>query len=103
MLGQAVVFITTSMIMGLAFGAMILASAPAIVVYFLLPGGWAALSTISALEGPARWLDNAHSLPPMTEDALSAIEWARVGTTLALWVLLPAVIGVWRIRRSEVS
>jgi len=39
----------------------------------------------------------------MTEDALSAIEWARVGTTLALWVLLPAVIGVWRIRRSEVS
>ena len=103
MLGQAVVFITTSMIMGLAFGAMILASAPAIVLYFLLPGGWAALSTISALDGPARWLDNAHSLPPMTEHALSAIEWARVGTTLALWVLLPAVIGVWRIRRSEVS
>ena len=102
MLGQAVVYMTTSFIMGLAFGAMFLASAPAIVLYSLLPGGWALLSTIPALEVPARWLDNAHTLTPMADHVLSGTEWARAGTTLALWVLLPAVIGAWRVIHDEV-
>jgi ABC-2 type transport system permease protein len=103
MLGQAGVLMSTSMIMGLAFGAMLLASAPAIVLYFVLPFGWAALGTIPALEGPARWLDNAHSLTPLADHALSATEWARAGTTLTLWVLVPAVIGAWRVMRSEIQ
>jgi ABC-2 type transport system permease protein len=83
--------------------AICTASAPAIVLYFVLPLGWAALGAIPALEGPARWLDNAHSLTPMADHVLNATEWARAGTTLALWVLLPAVIGVWRITHSEIQ
>jgi hypothetical protein len=33
----------------------------------------------------------------------SPIGWARAGTTLALWMLLPAAIGLWRIVRREIS
>ncbi len=32
-----------------------------------------------------------------------ATQWAHVGTALALWMLLPLLIGTWRITRREVS
>jgi ABC-2 type transport system permease protein len=38
----------------------------------------------------------------MGEHALSGTEWARVGTSVALWVLLPIVIGFWRVKRNDV-
>jgi ABC-type transport system involved in multi-copper enzyme maturation permease subunit len=102
LLVQVAVYVMTAMIMGVAFGAVFLSSAPAIVLYFVLPTAWAALGQISALEGAARWLDGSRSLSPMTEHIMSATEWARAGTTLALWMLLPLLIGLWRIARSEV-
>lgn len=103
MLGQAAVFVSTSMVMGLAFGAMLLGSAPAIVLYFVLPTGFALLSTFPALESVARWVDNGHTLTPMADHLLDATEWAHAVTTLAIWVLLPAVVGVWRIARVEIQ
>ena len=33
---------------------------------------------------------------------MSAGDWARAGTTLAVWMLLPVLIGAWRIVASEV-
>ena len=53
--------------------------------------------------GAARWLDGSRSLSPLTEHLLSATEWARAGTTLALWMVLPLAIGLWRILRDEVG
>jgi ABC-2 type transport system permease protein len=102
LLGQAVVYVVTAMFMGLGFGAMLLASAPAIVLYFAAPLAWAGLSAIPGLEGPARWLNAAQSLAPMSSRVMDATEWARAGTTLALWMLLPLLIGWWRIARNEV-
>jgi hypothetical protein len=34
---------------------------------------------------------------------MGAGEWARVGTTLAIWMALPIVVGLWRFTRSEVA
>ena len=48
------------------------------------------------------WLDGTYSLAPMTEHLMSAMEWARAGTTLALWMALPLLIGLWRITRGEI-
>jgi ABC-2 type transport system permease protein len=90
------------MIMGFAFGAMLLSTPPAIVLYFGLPLGFQALAAIPGVEGPAGWLDGSRSLAPLTEEVLSPTEWARAGTTLAVWVALPLLIGLWRIARSEV-
>jgi ABC-2 type transport system permease protein len=100
---QIVVVLTTGMMGGVAFGAVLLASAPAIVALFALPLVTGAVGSIHALEGVARWTDATRSLAPMTDHLMSATEWARAGTTLALWLVLPLVVGLWRIARSEVS
>jgi ABC-2 type transport system permease protein len=103
LLGQIAIVLATGMAGGVAFGAVLLASAPAIVALFALPTVTAAVGSISALEGPAKWLDGTRSLAPMTDHLMDATEWARAGTTLALWMVLPIVIGLWRITRGEVS
>ena len=103
LLGQSALSLVTGVIGGVAFGAAFLSSAPAIVLSFALPIAWAALGSIPALEGAARWLDGSRSLSPLTEHLLSATEWARAGTTLALWMVLPLAIGLWRILRDEVG
>ena len=77
MLGQTAVYVVTGMITGIGFGAMLLASAPAIVLYFALPIAWTALGSLAFLEGAARWLDGARSLSPLTEHLLSGTEWAQ--------------------------
>jgi ABC-2 type transport system permease protein len=103
LLVQIVVVLTTGMMGGVAFGAVALASAPAIVALFVLPVVTGALGAIHALEGVARWIDPTHTLAPMTEHVMSATEWAQAGTTLAVWLALPMLVGLWRIARSEVS
>jgi ABC-2 type transport system permease protein len=103
MLGQAALYVSTGMIMGLAFGSVLLSTPPAIVLYYGAPLSWTLLGSIPGIEGVARWLDGARSLSPMTEDTLSATEWARAGTTIAVWVLLPLLVGGWRIARNEVG
>jgi ABC-2 type transport system permease protein len=103
LLAQIVVVLTTGMMGGVAFGAVLLASAPAIVALFALPIVTGALGAISALEGVAKWIDPTHTLAPMTDHIMSASEWAHAGTTFALWLALPLAIGLWRIARSEVN
>jgi ABC-2 type transport system permease protein len=103
LLGQTALSLVTGMITGAAFGAALLSSAPAIVLSFVLPLGWAAVGSIPALEGAARWLDGTRSLAPMTEHLMDGTEWARAGTTLAVWMVLPLLIGLWRIARREIS
>jgi ABC-2 type transport system permease protein len=103
LLGQSLLSLATGMIGGVAFGAALLSSAPAIVLSFALPIALGALGSIPVFEGAARWLDGGRSLTPLTEHLMSSTEWARAGTTLALWMALPLAIGLWRILRNEVA
>jgi ABC-2 type transport system permease protein len=101
---QAFAYLATAMITGVAFGAALLVSAPAIVIYLLLPTIWSALAgSISALDGVANWLDASQTLDPMVRHSLSALDWAHAGTTLALWMVLPLAIGWWRVMRRDVG
>jgi ABC-2 type transport system permease protein len=102
MLGQTTIYVVSAMLMGVGFGAMLLSSAPAIVLYFALPLAWTALGSIAFLADAARWLDSARSLAPMTEELMSSTQWARAGATLALWMLLPLLVGLWRVTRGDV-
>jgi hypothetical protein len=34
---------------------------------------------------------------------MGAAEWAHASTTLAVWMALPVLVGLWRITRSEVN
>jgi ABC-2 type transport system permease protein len=101
-LGQNALQIALAMLAGIGFGAVLLASAPAIVLFFVLPTAWGAIGSISWFEDAARWLDQSRTMAEMSERALSGTEWARVGTSVALWVLLPIVLGFWRVKRNDV-
>ena len=101
---QALVYLATAMITGVAFGAALLVSAPAIVIYLLLPTVWSVLTnSISGLNGVANWLEAGQTLDPLTRHALGATDWLQAGATLALWMVLPLAIGWWRVMRRDVG
>jgi ABC-2 type transport system permease protein len=102
-IAQTAFYIVISTLMGVALGAAILLSAPAIVASFVLPIGFSvATNLIPGLDGAARWLDAQATLPDLTDHIYSAHAWARVGTTLLLWLALPMAIGTWRFLRGEI-
>jgi ABC-2 type transport system permease protein len=101
--GQSAIYLTTGMVVGVAFGAILLASAPAIVALFALPITWTALASLSFFADVAPWLDTRLALAPLHDEVLSATQWAQAGTALALWMLLPLLIGICRITRREVA
>jgi hypothetical protein len=101
LLVQDLFYVVTPMLNGVAFGAALLASAPAIVLFFGLPAVWSAVGSIHFMHGIANWLDATQALSPLTE-VMTATQWAQAGTTLALWLGVPLAIGVWRIRRGDV-
>ena len=62
--------------------------------------------TGSARHGSARvnlFRGGGRSFGPMTEHVMNGTEWARVGTTLAVWMVLPLLLGTWRITRREIA
>ena len=103
LIGQSAVNLTAGMVVGVALGAILLAPTPAIVLQFALPTSlWAVLS-LPVFSDVAPWVDYARAFGQMTEYVMSATQWAHAGTALALWMLLPLLIGIWRITRREIA
>jgi uncharacterized membrane protein YkvA (DUF1232 family) len=102
-LGQSAVYLGGGMVTGVAFGAVLLASAPAIVALFALPIAWTAVASLSVFADAAPWLDTRLALGPMPQEVMSATQWAHAASALAIWMLLPLLIGIWRITRREVA
>jgi ABC-2 type transport system permease protein len=103
LIGQSAVYLGGGMVVGLAFGAIVLASAPAIVALFALPSAWLAVTSLSFFGDVGPWLDTGRALGPLSREVVDGTQWAQAGTSLALWMLLPLLIGVWRITRQEVA
>ncbi|MCU1295615.1 MAG: hypothetical protein JWP08_4465 [Bryobacterales bacterium] len=102
LVGQDILYAVSAMVIGVAFGAALQTSAPAIVLYFGLPAAVGALSAIRSIEGTVEWFGSA-SLEWLTQNVLSGHEWAQVLVTLALWMVLPLAIGTWRVTRRDLS
>jgi ABC-2 type transport system permease protein len=103
LIGQSAVSLTAGMVRGVALGAILLAPAPAIVLLFALPVSWMAIVSLPVFSGVGPWVDNARALGQMTPDVISATQWAHAGTSLAIWMLLPLLIGALRITRREIA
>jgi ABC-2 type transport system permease protein len=89
---------------GVAFGLVFLNSALAIVLYFILPTAWAVLfETIHALDKPADWLDTSRTFGPLVDGGMTGTAWAQLGTSLALWLGAFLLVGLWRLRRTELK
>jgi hypothetical protein len=91
---------------GLAFGALLLNSALAIVVYFFVPIVVSIVTDIwTAAQDALLWFDLGTTQGMLFEsaDGVTGKEWAQLGTGFLLWVVLPGAIGVWRILHTEVK
>jgi ABC-type transport system involved in multi-copper enzyme maturation permease subunit len=102
-LGRVALSVILSMLTGLALGALLLSSAPAIVLSFVLPLVSGGVGSIPHVEPVAVWLDPLRSFAPLTERTMSGLEWAHLGTTLVVWLVLPLAVGIRRIVRGEVQ
>jgi ABC-type transport system involved in multi-copper enzyme maturation permease subunit len=93
---------------GFAFGALFLNTPAAIVVYFVysfvLPGLFELGSYLMDWFADLRpWIDASYAQTPLFEGDVSGKEWAYIATTTLIWLVLPLVVGVWRIFRAEVK
>lgn len=103
LIGQSAVNLTAGMVVGVALGALLLAPAPAIAVLLVLPAAlWAVLS-LPVFSDVAPWVDYARALGGVAAGVMSATQWAHLGTSLVIWMVLPLLIGIWRITRHEVT
>ena len=103
LIGQSAVNLTAGMVVGVALGAILLAPTPAIAVLLVLPTAlWAVLS-LPVFSDVAPWVDYARALGGVTEGVMSATQWAHLGTSLVIWMVLPLLIGARRITRCEVT
>lgn len=97
----ALVFLGINMVMGAAFGALLLGSGVAIAVFFVVPIVWTILgSTITVFKHAAEWVDLATANQPLLTVAMSGDAWPKLAVATALWVLLPLVAGTVRVVKS---
>jgi len=105
-LSHVLILQVSSIIQGLAFGMILMNSAPAIVTYFVLPLAFSIVfNVVSTLEAAAPWIDLGTAQTPLFEfdQALTGSEWAHQGTASLIWIVAPLVAGVIRLMRAEVK
>ncbi|MEV5574229.1 ABC transporter permease [Spirillospora sp. NPDC052269] len=104
-IGSMLLVEVATVLIGVAFGALLMNTPVAIVLYFVLPTVWTTVgSMVKALRDASVWLDTNRAFEPLTgESAATGTEWARAGTALALWMVLPLAIGAFRLVKREVK
>ena len=97
------------MTIGFTLGVVLRNSAAAIVGYFVvslvLPGVLALLAQVRAWFGELQpWIDwNFTQVMLFDGEMSSAGEWAQLGSTTMIWIVVPLVIGSLFLRHSEVK
>ncbi|MEO9323202.1 ABC transporter permease [Nocardioides sp. C4-1] len=95
-----------TILQGLSFGLILLNTPAAIVAFFVLPiASNIVFSTVPALDGSGPWLDFNTALMPLFNGdfSLSGEQYAQIGVTALIWVVLPFVAGWVRVMRAEVK
>ncbi|MFW5472619.1 ABC transporter permease [Knoellia sp. CPCC 206450] len=89
---------------GLAFGFVFLNTPFAIVASLLLPTIWTiAVSLVSSLAEPSKWLDLNQVTEPLFSGSMTGENWGQLSTSFGAWVLVPLVLGAWRVLHREVK
>lgn len=107
-LGYIVLANILGMAVGFMLGVLIRSSPGAIVGYFVysfvLPTITMALAqTQEWFAGKQAWLDFNYAQGALFEGSVSGEQWAQLGVTGLLWLVIPLVIGVRLVLRSEVK
>ena len=97
------------MAFGFTLGVVLRNSAAAIVGYFVvslvMPGILALLAQVrSWFEDLQPWIDWNYTQVALLDGATNTgKEWAMLGSTTMIWIVLPLVVGLLFLRRSEVK
>jgi hypothetical protein len=106
---QMVLFNLIGMAIGFTLGVVLRNSAAAIVGYFVvslvLPGVLVLLAQVRPwFEDLQPWIDWNETQVALLEGAMdSGEEWAMLGSTTMIWIVVPLVVGLLSLRRSEVK
>lgn len=97
-----------TVIQGLAYGLLLLNSPAAIVTFFVAPIASSIIfNLVPGLRDPAPWLDLGTAQQPLFdiggELSLTGEEWAQLGTTTLIWIVVPFVAGLIRVMRAELK
>ena len=105
-LGKFVLLQVTAVIQGLAFGLLFLNSSAAIVSYFVLPSALNIIGTLwDSMHQVQPWIDLWTAQEPLFRGGgdLTGEQWAQSVTSTLIWVVLPLVVGLFRVLRTEVK
>jgi ABC-2 type transport system permease protein len=97
-----------NLLIGFMLGVLIRNSPGAIVGYvvynFVLPTLSLLLANTQDWWKSAQpWLDFSYAQGPLYEGGLSSTEWANLGVTSLVWLVVPLAVGLALVRRSEVK
>ena len=92
-------------VQGFAFGMLLMNTAAAIVLYYVVPIAWTVLfSMVGALENAAPWLDvNTAMAPAFDQQTFQGGDWAHIAVAGTIWVVVPLALGLVRLLRREVK
>ncbi|MFN8110138.1 MAG: ABC transporter permease [Thermoleophilia bacterium] len=93
---------------GLAFGALLLNTAAAIVVVFAVSFVLTGLfevgaQTMSWFAHIRPWIDFQYAQGPLTSGGVTAADWAHLAVSAVPWLVVPLLVGLWRVLRVEVK
>jgi hypothetical protein len=92
-----------AVVQGFAVGLLLMNTAAAIAVtYLLVPLLSTALALVDAVEGAAGWLDLGLASAALSSGPPTAQDWAQVASAGTIWVLLPLGLGLVRMLRREI-
>ena len=89
---------------GVAFGMILLNTPAALVSYYVLPTVLTLLAMlISWMRTPAQWLDMNSTTSPLIMGSMDGDAWAKLAVSSLVWVVVPLVVGTWRVLHREVK
>lgn len=96
------------LLIGFMLGILIRNSAGAIVAYFVyslvLPSVFGILAALQDWFNDLQpWIDFNYAQGPLFEGGPSGEQWAQLGVSGLIWLIIPMSIGVWAVLRSEVK
>ncbi len=96
------------MLVGFMLGAVIRHSAGAIVAYFVYSFVLTGLTELLAgaqdwFADLRPWIDFNYAQGELFNGSLDSTEWANLGVTSIVWLIIPMTIGLWTLMRSEVK
>jgi hypothetical protein len=93
---------------GFALGALFLNSPAGIVFYVVYSFVLAIPFEIAAqlmdwFKSLRPWIDFNFAQGPLIDTTITGKDWGHLVTSGLIWLVVPLVIGIWRIRRAEVK